>query len=55
MQNKIPESNYYPDGVFKDSDFALVYLEHSNMHEHFLHSFLLIIKELENGRGNIFW
>lgn len=51
MQNKIPESNYYPDGVFKDSDFALVYLEHWNMHENFLYSFLLMIKEMEQGRG----
>lgn len=35
MQNKITESNYYPHGVFKDSDYAFVYLEHSNMYENF--------------------
>lgn len=48
MQNKITESNYYPDGVFKDSDYAFVYLEHSNMHENFLYSFLLMIIDMEN-------
>lgn len=52
MQNKIPESNYYPDGVFKDSDYVLVHLEHSNMHENFLCSFLLMIKVMENERSN---
>lgn len=52
MQNKIPESNYYPDGVFKDSYYVLVHLEHSNMHENFLYLFLLMIKGIENERSN---
>ena len=39
MQNKIPESSYYPDGVFKDFDFALVHLDHSNIHENLIFAF----------------
>lgn len=54
MQNKITESNYYPDGVFKDSDYTLVHLEHSNMHENFLYSFFVMIIEMENERSNFF-
>ena len=39
MQNKIPESSYYPDGVFKDFDFALIHLDHSNIHENLIFVF----------------
>jgi len=39
MQNKIPESSYYPDGVFKDFDFALMDLDNSNIHENLIFVF----------------
>lgn len=39
MQNKIPESSYYPDGVFKDFAFALVHLDLSNICENLIFVF----------------